>query len=141
MIVLAIIGVVSTIGTVRYASSLKRYRVEGAVRLIIAEVDRAKVLARTTGGPQTVRFAPGSASLAVLSPDDVLNGRSGRVVRIGDAPYHAAIAVSGMAGNAVRFDAFGEPNGGGVVTISSGGLSSAVVIDPASGRAYALSPN
>ncbi|MFN7020917.1 MAG: prepilin-type N-terminal cleavage/methylation domain-containing protein, partial [Phycisphaerales bacterium] len=139
--VLVIVGLVSAIGTVRYSSSLNRYRAEGAGRLIIAEVDRAKILARTTGSAHTVRFAPGSASLAVLSAEDVLSSRPGRVVSIGGAPYHATIAVSGMAGNAVMFDAYGEPNGGGVVTISSGGLTSAVIIDPASGRAYALSSN
>ncbi|MCC6322032.1 MAG: prepilin-type N-terminal cleavage/methylation domain-containing protein [Phycisphaerales bacterium] len=138
VIVLIIVAVLATLASLRYAGSLDRYRLDGASRRIIAEVSRAQVEARTTSASQTVRFNISGSTVAVLSADDILNSRAGRVVSLADDPYRAAMAVNGLASNVLTFNAFGDPSGGGIITLTRNGLSAAVAIDASSGRAYVL---
>lgn len=136
VVVLAIASALAGIGIIRYARAAARYRVDAACARVISDLRAAQTAARTTSSSRTVRFIPGSAEYRILTAAQVTAGATGEAVSLAAEPYRAALAVLGLPGNALRFDGRGWSDAGAVVVLRSGGVESAVVVEPGTGRAY-----
>lgn len=136
VIVLAIMAVVSTMGILRYANSLSRYRVQSACARLIADLGTARAQARTTSSSRTVRFVTASGTYEVYTSAQMVAAKPGTVVDLADNPYRASMRLVGLVGDSISFDGRGEGNAGCIVVLTSGPAEAAVVIEPGFGRAY-----
>lgn len=136
IVVLIITSVIAGMGVLKYSGSLTNYRLDGAAKRIMADLHSAQVLARTTSSVRAIKFNPATSSYAILSREDLAMSRAGNVVDLAAEPYHATLVVSGLSGNIVRFNGYGDPDGGGIITVATGGRSTAVILEATSGRVY-----
>jgi prepilin-type N-terminal cleavage/methylation domain-containing protein len=134
--VMVIIAVAAAIAAPRWTESLGRYRVDAAARRIVADLALAQTNARATSSPRTITFDPGAETYQLSSLKDFETGSGSYTVNLKGAPYLADLASTGFtAASPLTFNAFGVPSTGGSLTVSSGGFSRTITIDPDSGTA------
>lgn len=136
VVVLAIAASAAAVGTFKYASAASRSRAEGAAHRILADLDAAQIRARVTSSAHFVVFDAAFASYRIGTAAQLSAGSAQRI-DLAANPYRSTITVSGLPSDRVRFDAFGQPSGGGVITITSGDAQFTLTIDQHSGRANA----
>jgi len=136
IVVLIITSVIAGMGLLKYSGSLTNYRLDAAVKRIIADIQSAKVMARTTSSVRAIKFYPATSSYAILSREDLALSRVGTVVELAAQPYHSTLVVSGLSANIVRFNGYGDPDGGAIIIVATGGRSNAVILEATSGRVY-----
>jgi prepilin-type N-terminal cleavage/methylation domain-containing protein len=116
--VVAIIAIISAIAIPRYASSLARYRLQGAARRIVADLALARMQAKTSGTARAVSLSEYRAILA-------------------GQPYQAQLVWADFNGDeTVVFDGYGTPDSGGAVTVGVGPMQQTIVLDADTGRAH-----
>lgn len=136
VVVLAIAASAAAVGTFKYASAASRSRAEGAARRILADLDAAQTRARVTSSAHFIVFDTALSEYRIGTAPQLSAGSAQRI-DLAVNPYRSKITVSGLASDRIRFDAFGQPSGGGVITITSGDAQFTLTIDQHSGRANA----
>lgn len=140
VLVIAAIAVLSAIAVPRYSSSMNRYRVELAVKRVLADFALARSTARASANGQVVDFSTpsnGYTFTSLAAPD----GRSGDyTVNLADDPYKVKISsvkfgTATPAATSVTFTRFGQPTLDGLIVISSGDYSKTIGLDSITGRA------
>ena len=136
VLVIATIGILSAVAIPRYSNSLNRYRVDLAVKRVIADISLARSAARASGTGLVMNFAtPANGYTLVALPG--IDGQAGDyAVTLAADPYKVSLgsAVFGSA-TSVRFTRFGLPEAGGSVIVSSGSYQKRIVVDAVTGRA------
>lgn len=143
-IVMGIVGAISTVGLLRYSSSLARYRVEAAASRMVADIRLAQSTARMLGASNSVTIAlPASRYMIGNQPD--IDTKSGTMtVRLAEEPTRSRIVAMTLDGVAVTpavltFDGFGQARNTLRVRLQSGSVQRDVVVE-LGGRAYVATP-
>lgn len=122
VIVLAIVGVVAAIAAPRFASAAERRRAQSGAELLIAELRRARIEARATGGMVRVRIArDGGVRIAPAT------GVS-RSISLGADPYRCSLRASLGGDREITFSRRGIADGGGWILVLAGGSGTLVTI-------------
>ena len=139
VIVLAVIGVVATIGSVRYTGALTTYRLDAAAARVKADLDQAARKARATSSVVYVQFDAASNVYRILTSDEAGSNAQGSTtaatgplrVDLGADPYRVKVRKiqSTLVGTRVGFNAYGRPMNGLSVMLSAGGRERLVSID------------
>lgn len=139
VIVLTIVSAVSTVGIIRYANSLARYRVDAAAQRLVADLRQAQVAARTSGSSRTIRFNAAARTYTLMTAAEVLANtpKTEQTVDLKAEPYGVTeLRTVGLIGTDIKFDGYGQGNRGCVVVITVGKRERTVVIEASLGRAY-----
>lgn len=131
VMVLAIIAVLSAIAVPRFGDATQRRRLEAAEKRILADIDHARELARARSAPVTMAFDSVNDVYAIASARNPLTRVTTHyTVELGDAPYRIDLGIINLGGDSLLIhDGFGQPDSGGTIQISSGGLSTTITID------------
>lgn len=137
VLVMAIIGIVSMIAIPRYSGATLRYRAELTAQRIAADLQFAKATARHTNQAVTITFDAGNDSYTMPTIDDLDNSAEKYAIDLTETPFRVDL-VSAQFGpgpfvSQVTFDAFGEHDLGGTITISAGSHQRQIVLDAATG--------
>jgi len=135
VLVVAIVAVLAAIAAPHYGRAAARYRADVAARRIIADLEYARITARTAGASRTVTFSPGANEYTITGLAG-MDGRTAYRVALGDAPYDAEILKVDLGGDAaVVFDGYGAADSGGTVLVRVGEATRTLVLDADSGKA------
>ncbi len=136
VVVLAIIGVVAAVAAPRWTSSQQNYRVDLAARRIAADIDAARVAARTESRTKSIAFSEGGLRYKITGVR--LARRTVAVetdVDLAAEPHRVTdLAVDFGGTQAITFDAFGRPSAGGTIKVAVGGLVRYITVSPETGR-------
>lgn len=134
VIVVLIIGILTVGAAPKFSVGLNRVRADAASLRIKADLNLARQTAITRSAEQSVVFTAGSAEYALPGLTDPDRPAAPYAVNLGDGSYRAVVTSAAFgAGTTVRFDRYGQPNSGGVVTVSAGGVTKTVSVDATSG--------
>jgi len=136
LLVLSIVLVAAAIAAPRYASATARYRSELVARRVVAELTLARARAQHTGRSVAVTLDAADGRLAIVGIDPLDPNLASYTVALGDEPYRATVLSADFGGDdTVRFDGYGEPDSGGLVRLTVGGVMTRVVLEAQSGKA------
>lgn len=127
--VLTIISVAAAIAAPRYSGAVSRYRSRLAAQRLAADLDWARAHARATSSEVAIDFAGTGytiEALAALDDDGVYR------VDLAQPPYRVAVKHSVTLPQRLTFNAYGVPNGSGIILVQSGQHGHTVVIDATS---------
>lgn len=132
VIVVLIVGIMTSVGAPKYFSSLAYYRAEAAARRIANDLRLAREHAQKTSEPQTVDFDVTGDGYAIPTMPDLDRPNATYAVRLGSSEYNVNLATAVFgAGDTVQFDIYGRPNQTGSVTVQSGSQLRTVQVDNA----------
>ncbi len=132
----AILGLLAAIAVPKFTDSLDRYRANTAAGQIQADLNLARQLAIAKSGSLKVQFAAASNQYTLEGVDHPDQMGEAYVIHLNRSPYQADLASASLGGDeAVVFNAFGVPDGGGILTVQSGRWNQTVTIDPDTGKA------
>ena len=136
LMVVFILGVISTIAVPRYSNFVAQNRAESAARRIAADIALARRNARLTSTSQTIQFDASTNSYVVSGMSSLDNPAGFYTVLLTDEPYSASIASISLDDNSgtITFDGYGVPSTGGSVVITVGVYGRTIQIDAATGR-------
>ena len=127
MLVLVTVGIVAAMAAPRYASALSNYRARCAAQRVAVDLTGAAADALAASAARTVQFDVKANSYSV-------NG--GAPVSLDAEPYHATLVSVDLGGDeAIRFDGYGAPDGGGTIVVRCAQFTRTVIVDPVMGRA------
>ncbi len=136
MMAIAIIAIVASIATPRYANALTRYRADAAARRVAADFQLARQTAKSTSSSRTVTFDAANHSYVIPNVREFDTAGTMYRVQLQDPPYQAQIVSVDLGGDwQIIFDGFGIPDSGGLVIVQSGDYQYTVVVDPETGVA------
>ena len=136
VITILIMGILTAIATPKFVGSVKRCQAQAACARIKADLMLARQKAIAGSTTQSVQFTPGSPVYSLPGLTDPDRPDQPYSVNLADSSYGAVVTSAAIgAGATVQFDRYGQPNSGGVITVSAGSASGAVSIDAASGMA------
>ena len=137
LMVVFIIGVISTLAVPRYSNFVAQHRAESAARRIAADIALARRHARLTSTSQTIQFDVSTNAYVVSGMSSLDNPAGFYAVSLADEPYDASISSITLDSNnngTVTFDGYGVPDTGGSIVIGVGVYSRTIQIDAATGR-------
>lgn len=135
LVVAAVVMLLAAMAVPRYARSVSRWRAESAARRIAADLTLAQRHARTTSAAQRLEFDVAGSSYTLLGMAHPDHPAKEYTVRLGAEPYLSSLLSAAFGGDStVIFNAYGLPDSGGEVRISSGGLRYRVWVDADTGR-------
>lgn len=134
VISISIIVTLAGIGSLRFARSAERARVDAAAARIVSIIEDARHRARNRSMVCKVLVSTAASTLELKGP---LATRSElNLINLAAAPYKVRIAKSEFgASQDLEFSARGRPVLGGEITIISGSFARVVIVDPETGRA------
>ncbi|MDH3583141.1 MAG: GspH/FimT family pseudopilin [Phycisphaerae bacterium] len=146
VLVLLITGTLAGIAAPRYYASLNHYRVQSAARRLVADLEFARTLARTSGQLVKVEFKDENKHDRYLFKDipDQHDPDEDYTVRVIDSPWHCKFVLIDIDGpDAVRFTPEGlaikgdknQPVGWATLKLETGGIQRTITIDGQTGRA------
>ena len=135
IVVLVIVAILATIAVPRFANSLAKRRVEGAVRRITSDLAFARRRAKLTSTSQTVAFEIGADTYELEGMQHPDHPDRGYVISLSDTGYGATIVSADLGDDAeIVFDGYGMPDSGGTIVISVGNFKETITVDGTSGR-------
>ena len=137
LMVLFVLGVISTLAVPRYGNFVAQHRAESAARRIAADIALARRHARLTSTSQTIQFDTSTNSYVVSGMSSLDNPAGFYTVALADEPYNASIASISLDSNdngTITFDGYGVADTGGSIVITVGVYSRTIQIDAATGR-------
>lgn len=136
VVVMLVIGVLTSVASPRLADTLNRSRVTAAAARVAADLNLARRTAIATSAATMAQFVPGSNSYLLPGIDSLNDPGQPYALDLSTYPYHCEIVSALLGGDSdVSFDFHGRPDSGGTITLRAGGFQETVTIDPDSGRA------
>ncbi len=138
VIVTVILGIFAGIAVPRFANSLAKRRVEGAVRRITSDLDLARRRAKISNVNQTVRFDPAIQEYALVGMPHPDHPAREYGVSLQEEPYRATLVSADFGGDQeIIFDIYGMPDSGGSVVIRVGTRVRKITVNAETGKASA----
>lgn len=132
VIVVLIVGILTSVSAPKYFSSLAFYRAEAAARRVANDLRLAREHAQKTSEPQTVDFDVAADGYAIPTMPDPDHPNATYAVRLGNSEYSVNVAAAVFGpGDTVKFDIYGRPDRTGSVTVLSGSQLRTVQVDDA----------
>lgn len=134
-LVLVLLSVLTAIAAPRYSSSANNYRVNMAARKVAADLGSARADAWNRGVHRTVTFTTAALQYTLTGVADMNHTAADTVVSLKTSPYSLTQLAANFGGlSSVIFDAYGMPNNGGTVTVTSGTASQTVTLNGTTGN-------
>jgi len=136
VMVITIISILAAIAVPRYAGALARYRADAAAQRIIADLDYARELARSTSTTVEVRVKSAADKVKIMSAPDLKDPTDVYTTLLAEAPYRADIVSRDFGGDSIiYFDGYGNPDSGGSTVITVGSETRTITLNADSGKA------
>lgn len=134
VVAVLIVGIVSAVGGVRYASALQTYRLRQAAQRIAVDIESARHAARNRRQVVTIVFDPAKQSYTSSGINDPDHPAAVSNVNLQDIASSISLTSAAFgSGATLRFNEFGNPDNGGSVVVSSGGDSIVVSVSSSTG--------
>lgn len=136
LIVVAIVGVLATAATLRFASAADHRRLDSASERVLRDLSFARRAACAQSSSVLITFDPSNARYQ-LSGVAGLESRAGAyIVRLGADPYGVEIVSAAFKGGpSLEYSGFGVPSGSGTVVLRRNGRQATVRVDDHTGMA------
>ncbi len=135
VIVVLIMGILASVVAPKYAHTLQRYRAETAANRVKADLGLAREHAISSSTNQSIVFASSTISYALPGLAHFDHRSQTYSVELAEAPYNATALSTDLGGDAtLQFDHYGQPDGGGTITVHVGSLQRTVTVDPDTGK-------
>lgn len=135
-IVLIIMGIMAAITIPRLANSIARRQVELAADRVADDLNLARQQAKALSKSVTVVFNQSAGTCTLVGIPSLDRDGSQYTTRLADPPYRVTVQTVDFGSDTmVKFNGFGEPDTGGILTVTVGRFSRSVTLDPISGRA------
>ena len=137
IIVVLIVGILTASAAPRVANALRLSRLDAAGRRIQADLAWARQYAISSSASQVVQFSTASSSYTVAGRSSLDRATSAHVLSSSAiAPYRCTISSATFGADAtIIYDRFGQPDSGGSISVTSGGVTRMITIDAATGVA------
>jgi Tfp pilus assembly protein FimT len=133
---MAIMAILAAVAAPRYVAAAARYRADFAARRIAADFAAAQSTARATSNSQSVVFDRTAGTYQVVGMRELDSTATTYRIDLSSDPYSVIIGTVNFGGGSqVIFNAFGELNNAGSVTVQAGGVTRTVTLDAATGKA------
>ncbi len=138
IVVIALMGFLGSVGTMKFADSLNYHRVNAAALRLATDINAIQRQARVTAQTTSVQLGTPSNSytlVGVQNPDrPALNNP---VVSLQDGVLKATFGTISLTGGGttITFNGYGIPNKGGTITLQSGSATKQVSVSSTSGMA------
>lgn len=129
VLVLATIATLTAIVAPRYATASQSAALDAAARRVVAELEAIRERARASSSVATVQVSTLTSSIRVsgIPTERMLGAASGLI--LADPPYGVEVSsVSFGGGSTFTFDARGEPNTRGSITLRRGDATRTVSV-------------
>ncbi|MHC4767289.1 MAG: GspH/FimT family pseudopilin [Planctomycetota bacterium] len=138
VMILAIVATLAAIAAPRYAAALTSYRVDGASKRIVADLELARATAQTQSATVTVYFDVLNDRYDIPGVPSLHDPDTDAGVDLSREPYRADLVTASFGGNnKVSFDGYGFPDSGGVIAVSCGTTMKTINLDLETGLASA----
>lgn len=130
IVVLSIMTILASIAAPKYASAVARYRLDSAVRRVVADIEQTRALARASGSTQVVAFFPSTHSYSIVGLVVGASRTGDYTVKLNQPPYSVTLQSASFGGMSdLKFGGFALPADGGTVVVRGGNETRTVVID------------
>lgn len=135
IVVVAIIGILSSIAIPRLGGTLDQIRVKSAAQRMVLDIAMIQQAARTQSRSVTLRFNPAAGRYSSINFTDLEHPGQAFAVVLGQEHDGVRLesATFGGAPDLV-FDGFGRPAAGGVIVIRCGAATRTLAVDPDTGK-------
>lgn len=138
-----ILGIIAAVSAPRFANAVRHYQLDAAARRIEADINYVQATARMSNRACSLTFAANAPTYTTTNVPHL--DRSGRdyAVDLSDLGYVVTCQSNINGGRSVTYSPSGIAQAGsplvgltsGVITITAGGNTRTVTIDPVTGRA------
>ncbi len=136
LMVMFIIGVITSIAVPRFAGAIAHQRVEAAARRLVVDLALARRHAKASTTSQTVSFDTVTNSYRLIGMKHPDHPAAEYEVSLSEEPYDAIIVSADFGGDAeIIFDGWGAPDSGGSVLVQVGSHQKTIDVDPDTGQA------
>ncbi|MBK8915609.1 MAG: prepilin-type N-terminal cleavage/methylation domain-containing protein [Phycisphaerales bacterium] len=136
LIVVAIVGVLATAATLRFASATDHRRLEAAAERVLRDFDHARRAAVAQSAGVRITFDPPHARYRIEGVSGLEQRAGLYVARLGADPYTVEIVSADFGGGPVlEYSGFGIPSGNGTVVLRRNGRTVTVRVDDLTGIA------
>jgi prepilin-type N-terminal cleavage/methylation domain-containing protein len=136
VIVVLIVGIMAAVGVPRFIDSISYHRAEAAAKRIRLDIELARRSARLASADRSIEFDTDAHSYTLGGTADLDHRGADYSVRLGEAPYQAAIASADFGGDAVlTFDGYGAADTSGTVVVQAGPYQKTITIEQGAGKA------
>ncbi len=134
LMVMAIVGTAAAIAMPRFAEAESRWRVSGAAKRVIADLERARATALATSSEVIVSFEETSYSMKASS--DLTDEAGLGEVSLGNAPYGVEIISADFGGEqSVTFSGAGVATSDGTMVLGRGSYRLSIKFEALGGKA------
>ena len=141
IIVIVLMGILGSVGTMKFVDSLSYHRVNAAALRLSTDINAMQRQARVTAQTTSVQLGMPSNSytlIGVQNPDRP--ALANPVVSLQDGVLKATFGTISLTGGGttITFNGYGIPNKGGTITLQSGSATKQVSVSGTSGIAEIL---
>lgn len=136
VLVVVIIGILTSVAVPRFAGALVRRRVAAAANRVAHDLNLARRHARLSSAAQQVTFDTVAGSYCLVGMTDLDHPDDEYEVHLGEQPYEVGFVLLDINDDdELNFDGYGVPDTGLSVVIQAAGYSATVAVDPDTGQA------
>jgi len=135
VLVSAIIAIVAAMAVPRYGRAAGRYQADLVARRVKADLQQARMYARTTCGSCTVIFSVAANNYQLVNVATLDNTSGNYTVALAADPYKARLVSASFNSTAqVVFNGWGLPDNGGTVVVAVGTQQRTIAVDGQTGQ-------
>jgi len=130
VIVMLVLGIMTSAVAPKYFEALDRYRVEAVARKIIADLKFAQREAQRTSSLRGVKFDVAQNSYLMIGVNDIDRQAQAYSFDLANSDYQVKLHDATFGGSsAIVFDIYGRPSAMGGVVVTCGGEAEGVVVE------------
>lgn len=136
VVVVLIIGIMTAVAVPRFMDSISYHRAEAAAKRIKLDMELARRSARMSSADRSIQFDTAAESYTLTGTTHLDHVGADYSVRLGQAPYQAAIVSADFGGDAVlTFNGYGAADSSGSVVVQAGPYQKTITVEPGTGKA------
>ena len=134
IVTVSVMTALSSVGIIRYQSSLAHRRAELAGKKIAADIGLVQQAAMTAQADRTIVFDVATSAYDADDVPDPQRPTRQLAVRLASAPFDCVLAGVDFDGTAkLTFDGRGRPASGGTIRVESGSHARTILVDAETG--------
>jgi prepilin-type N-terminal cleavage/methylation domain-containing protein len=130
VVVVLILGILSSVAAPRYLESMANYRAETVCQRIVADLKHARCRAQQTSANQTIVFQAGSNQSEISTMNDLDHPEKVYEHRLAEGVSQATlVSASFDSSSTLVFDIYGKPSNSGTIVFNAGGGNHAIQVE------------
>lgn len=136
VVVISIMAVIACVGSLRYVSAMGVHRAQRTAQSIAADLEAARHAARSRSTSVTIVFDTSTHTYTITGLPNPSSPGSAYTVSLNNGNLQSTLTAASFGGDATLiFNAYGMPDSGGSLTVSSGGTAQTVTVVAGTGKA------